>query len=292
MSEQKTVDGLVTLIAQKTMQWAPEVREYAFGLVAERDARIAELGKVAQYWLDQFHEMSLKSGRAHDRIAELGKSLADLQEQYDLVGYPAALAAQGEPVGEVRKIMVAEDCGTYIAWSGSPLPVGTKLYAGRPPAAEPPDSDVQIALQLLDENRPTEAAAMLRAALANSPAAEPRKDAATAEQIAAARRMYMDEGRINIEDEAPADFADQDGAYVQAWVWVPWETEEQVAVPAAEQAEALKDAERYRWIRGGNSYGADLDAALLKRTSDGAYWLSGELLDKNIDAAMAGGAKT
>jgi hypothetical protein len=49
---------------------------------------------------------------------------------------------------------------------------GAGVVYTSPPAAEPPVSDVQIALGLLDEGRPTEAATMLRYALKSAGAAE------------------------------------------------------------------------------------------------------------------------
>jgi hypothetical protein len=36
----------------------------------------------------------------------------------------------------------------------------------------------------------------------------------------AARAMYQDEGTLEIDDSALVSEGDEDGAYVQAWVWV------------------------------------------------------------------------
>ncbi|MEZ5846505.1 MAG: hypothetical protein R3C70_07125 [Geminicoccaceae bacterium] len=37
---------------------------------------------------------------------------------------------------------------------------------------------------------------------------------------AAARTIYGEEGKIEIDDDAVVSRGDDDGAYVQAWVWV------------------------------------------------------------------------
>lgn len=36
-----------------------------------------------------------------------------------------------------------------------------------------------------------------------------------------ARELYHEEGEIEVDDNAPVSAGDDDGAYVEAWVWVP-----------------------------------------------------------------------
>lgn len=35
-----------------------------------------------------------------------------------------------------------------------------------------------------------------------------------------AKELYYDEGQLEVDDNAPVSIGDDDGAYVQAWVWV------------------------------------------------------------------------
>lgn len=51
--------------------------------------------------------------------------------------------------------------------------------------------------------------------------------AANAKYITAARLEHGSEGRIEIDDNAKVSRGDDAGAYVQAWVWVADETEEE-----------------------------------------------------------------
>ena len=41
-----------------------------------------------------------------------------------------------------------------------------------------------------------------------------------------AKELYHDEGEIEVDDNALVSAGDGDGAYVQAWVWVPSEEEQ------------------------------------------------------------------
>jgi hypothetical protein len=47
-----------------------------------------------------------------------------------------------------------------------------------------------------------------------------KKQPTDAQLVAAAKRMYHDEGTEEIDDGATVSRGDPDGAYVQAWVWV------------------------------------------------------------------------
>lgn len=47
-----------------------------------------------------------------------------------------------------------------------------------------------------------------------------REDEMLAKYRAAAKRLYHDEGTIEVDDNAVVSIGDDDGAYVQAWVWV------------------------------------------------------------------------
>lgn len=64
--------------------------------------------------------------------------------------------------------------------------------------------------------------AVMRAkrAIAKSEKAE-QKSIATPEEITQARELYGREGEIEIDDNARASRGDDDGAYIEAWVWVP-----------------------------------------------------------------------
>jgi hypothetical protein len=42
---------------------------------------------------------------------------------------------------------------------------------------------------------------------------------------ARAKELYHEDGEIEVDDKAPVSTGDEDGAYVQAWVWVPLEEE-------------------------------------------------------------------
>lgn len=48
-----------------------------------------------------------------------------------------------------------------------------------------------------------------------------RKGMSRKEYIEAARLIYADEGVIEIDDSAKVSRGEDNGAYVQAWVWVP-----------------------------------------------------------------------
>ena len=39
--------------------------------------------------------------------------------------------------------------------------------------------------------------------------------------VEAAKRLFHKEGEIEVDDSATVSRGDPDGAYVQAWVWVP-----------------------------------------------------------------------
>ena len=36
-----------------------------------------------------------------------------------------------------------------------------------------------------------------------------------------AKELYCEEGQIEVDDNARVSIGDDDGAYVEAWVWVP-----------------------------------------------------------------------
>lgn len=46
------------------------------------------------------------------------------------------------------------------------------------------------------------------------------------EIIAEAREMYASDGEIEIDDNARVSRSDAPGAYVAAWVWVPFDEDE------------------------------------------------------------------
>jgi hypothetical protein len=41
-----------------------------------------------------------------------------------------------------------------------------------------------------------------------------------------AKELYHEDGQIEVDDNAPISRGDDEGAYVQAWVWVPLKEEE------------------------------------------------------------------
>lgn len=43
---------------------------------------------------------------------------------------------------------------------------------------------------------------------------------------ARARELYCEEGEIEVDGNARISHGDDDGAYVEAWVWVPFEEEQ------------------------------------------------------------------
>lgn len=40
--------------------------------------------------------------------------------------------------------------------------------------------------------------------------------------VEAARQLHQKDGEIEVDDDAKTSRGDENGCYVQAWVWVPW----------------------------------------------------------------------
>lgn len=58
-----------------------------------------------------------------------------------------------------------------------------------------------------------------------------------------AKRLYHEEGELEFDDKAKVSISEDDGAYVQCWMWVPRTT---VGVSKAAQKKALKELEENR----------------------------------------------